>query len=60
MAVNRSQRSERKLDVVSSILNWICPQCGGRMGGRGNEFKCQGECQTAWRAVWEQASSNAR
>jgi hypothetical protein len=31
-------------DVVSSILNWICPECGGRMGGQGKEFKCKG-CQ---------------
>jgi tRNA(Ile2) C34 agmatinyltransferase TiaS len=40
-------------DVVSGILNWVCPECGGRMGGRGREFKCQGECQTDWRQVWE-------
>jgi hypothetical protein len=23
------------------------------MGGLGREFKCQGECQTDWRHVWE-------
>jgi tRNA(Ile2) C34 agmatinyltransferase TiaS len=40
-------------DVVSGILNWICPECGGRMGGRGREFKCQGECQMDWRPFWE-------
>ena len=40
-------------DVVSGILNWICPECGGRMGGRGREFKCQGECQKDWRLIWE-------
>ncbi len=34
-------------EVISAILNWICPDCGGRMGGVGNEFKCQGECQKA-------------
>lgn len=33
-------------DMVSNTLNWIRPECGGRMGGRGKEFKCQGECQT--------------
>jgi len=36
-------------DVVSGILNWVWPECGGRMGGRGKEFKCQGECQMDWR-----------
>jgi hypothetical protein len=40
-------------DVVSSILNWVCPECGGRMGGRGQEFKCQGACLTDWRPVWD-------
>ena len=39
-------------EVVSSILNWICPECGGRMGGRGKEFKCQGKCRMDWRQVW--------
>jgi tRNA(Ile2) C34 agmatinyltransferase TiaS len=40
-------------DVVSGILNWVCPECGGRMGGSGKEFKCQGKCQIDWRQVWE-------
>jgi hypothetical protein len=40
-------------DVLSSILNWVCPECGGRMGGRGKEFKCQGDCQVDWRPIWE-------
>jgi hypothetical protein len=42
-------------DVVSGILNWICPECGGRMGGRGKEFKCQGDCQKDWRLIWERS-----
>ena len=45
-----SQTSE---DIISGILNWVCPECGGRMGGRAKEFKCQGECLTGWRDVWE-------
>lgn len=48
------------VDVVSGILNWVCPECGGRMGGRGKEFKCQGECQTDWRRIWERVLSVAR
>jgi tRNA(Ile2) C34 agmatinyltransferase TiaS len=39
-------------EVVSNILNWVCPECGGRMGGEGVEFKCQGQCQTDWRGIW--------
>ena len=44
-------------DVISGILNWVCPRCGGRMGGRGKEFKCQGECLTDWRLLWERILS---
>jgi len=45
-------------DVISGILNGVCPECGGRMGGPGKEFKCQGECQRDWRQVWERALSS--
>ena len=44
-------------DVISSILNCVCPECGGRMGERGKEFRCQGQCLTDWRQTWEQASA---
>jgi len=47
-------------DVVSGILNWVCPECGGRMGGRGKEFKCQGVCQMDWRRVWEERDRSVR
>lgn len=57
MEVTTLQTPDRRLEVLSSILNWVCPECGGRMGGPGNEFKCQGECQTDWRQVWKQAVS---
>ena len=40
-------------DIISGIFNWVCPECGGPMGGRTREFKCQGECQTDWRDAWE-------
>jgi hypothetical protein len=43
--------------VVSGILNLVCPDCGGSMGGHGKEFKCQGRCQTDWRQVWERIRS---
>lgn len=47
-------------DVISGILNCVCPECGGRMGERGKEFRCQGECLTDWRQAWEQASTELR
>jgi hypothetical protein len=42
-------------DIISDILNWVCPQCGGPIGGRTKEFKCQGECRTDWRDVWKRS-----
>ena len=45
--------------IISGILNWVCPECGGRMGGRTKEFKCQGECLTDWRDVWERRVGKA-
>ena len=44
-------------DVISGILNGVCPDCGGRMGGPGREFNCQGECRKDWRQVWERTHS---
>jgi tRNA(Ile2) C34 agmatinyltransferase TiaS len=44
-------------EVMSGILNCVCPECGGSMGQTGREFKCQGECQTDWRQSWDQLFS---
>ena len=41
--------------AVSAILNWVCPDCGGRMGGRSKEFMCLGRCGRDWRCHWEHA-----
>jgi hypothetical protein len=27
-------------DIISDILNLVCPECGGPMGKRTKEFKC--------------------
>jgi tRNA(Ile2) C34 agmatinyltransferase TiaS len=53
MAFIRLRGFKATKEVLSSILNWVCPECGGRMGGLGTEFKCQGECRTDWRPIWE-------
>jgi tRNA(Ile2) C34 agmatinyltransferase TiaS len=43
-------------EVISSIVNWVCPECGGKMGGKGHEFKCQGQCQIDWSELWSSAA----
>jgi len=55
MLITRLGIDRTSSEVVSGILNCVCPECGGRMGGAGKEFKCQGECLTDWRRAWEQA-----
>jgi hypothetical protein len=55
MALMQHSPLKATREVISSILNWVCPGCGGRMGGRGSEFKCQGECCIDWRQLWEHA-----
>lgn len=48
------------LEHLSAIRNWVCPECGGRMGGRSKEFQCQGRCGRDWRAVWESVFDSRR
>ena len=38
---------------ISSILNLICPRCGGPLGEPSRQFMCQGRCRKDWRADWE-------
>jgi len=57
MQFQRYNAVRARRDVISDILNCVCPECGGRMGEPGKEFKCRGECLTDWRLVWERALS---
>ena len=57
MQFTRCSTARSGVDVISGILNCVCPECGGRMGERGREFRCQGECLRDWRQAWEQASA---
>lgn len=50
-APSRVQR--RSFTLISGILNCVCPECGGRMGGPGQAFKCQGRCRRDWRQIRE-------
>jgi len=42
--------------IISSIINLVCPQCGGRM----SEFQCEGRCCRNWLAEWEWANLATR
>ena len=43
---------ESNTSIISSIINLVCPQCGGRM----SEFQCEGRCCRNWLAEWEWAN----
>ena len=47
---------ELKERIISSILNLVCPQCGGRM----SEYQCEGRCGRNWLAEWEWANRAAK
>jgi hypothetical protein len=40
-------------DIISGILNLVCPECGGPMGGWTKEFRRRGKCRKDWRRFWE-------
>src|SRR5438477_11296410 len=43
---------ERSASIISSIINLVCPRCGGSM----MEFQCNGGCQRNWLPEWEWAN----
>jgi hypothetical protein len=47
---------ESNTSIISSIINLVCPQCGGRM----SEFQCEGRCCRNWLAEWEWANHVTR
>jgi len=47
---------ESNAQIISSIINLVCPQCGGRM----SEFQCEGRCRRNWFAEWEWANQVTR
>jgi hypothetical protein len=42
--------------IISSIINLVCPQCGGSM----MEFQCYGRCGRSWLSEWEWANMAMR
>jgi hypothetical protein len=47
---------ESNAHLISSIINLVCPQCGGRMA----VFQCEGRCRRNWLAEWEWANQATR
>jgi len=47
---------ESSASIISSIINLVCPQCGGSM----MEFQCNGRCRRNWLAEWEWAMHTTR
>ena len=47
---------ELNIRIISSIINLVCPQCGGRM----SEYQCEGRCRRNWLAEWEWAHQTTK
>ena len=45
--------------VRSAIANCVCPECGGAIELRSNQFRCLGRCGKQWRAIWESTKRDA-
>ena len=42
--------------IISSIINLICPRCGGGM----MEYQCYGKCRKNWLSEWQWAYKGAQ
>lgn len=42
---------EPNVSMISSIINRVCPQCGGNM----MDFECCGRCSRNWLSEWQWA-----
>ena len=56
MTVADTLPGESNAQIISSIINLVCPQCGGKM----SEFQCEGRCRRNWLAEWEWANHTTR
>jgi len=48
--------AESSANLISSIINLVCPQCGGRM----SEYQCEGRCRRNWFMEWEWTNLSTR
>ena len=54
-----SETSIRADDSVrSSIVNCVCPECGGAIELSTSQFRCIGRCGKEWRAIWDNTQRN--
>jgi hypothetical protein len=42
--------------IISSMINLVCPRCGGRM----MEFQCYGKCRKNWFTEWQRAHNETQ
>ena len=56
MSATNMLPGESNAYIISSIINLVCPQCGGRM----SEFQCGGRCRRNWLDEWEWANLATR
>lgn len=56
MRIIQTTLGEFKAKIISSIINLVCPQCGGAM----MEFQCHSKCRRNWMALWQWASAETR
>jgi hypothetical protein len=56
MKIDGTLPGEPNRQIISSIINLVCPQCGGRM----SEFQCEGRFRRNWLAEWEWANQATR
>ncbi len=47
---------EPNASMISSIINLVCPQCGGNM----LDYQCCGRCGRNWLPEWEWAFGTTR
>jgi len=52
MRIFETLPGESNASIISSIINLVCPQCGGRMV----EYQCEGRCRRNWLVEWEWAN----
>lgn len=51
MRIIETMPGEPNASTISSIINLVCPQCGGNM----MDFQCGGRCGRNWLPEWEWA-----
>ena len=56
MSTIETMSGENYDNIISSIINWVCPKCGGHM----IEFQCGGRCRRNWLPEWEWANYYAK